>query len=217
MKSIKIVEPQKWTEFIFQEAQYPIPVECQGGVVIDCGSNVGDFELRHGHRFEKYVCFDILDENIRLLHDNLEGLNLNYKVEKRACSDKPDETVPVYAHQNPKGELNYFGNSGNAGTVLSVNSDNSGWLKDNKIDEAPSITIEEITKKHSSIKLLKCDIEGGEYSFLLNKDLSIFEYIAIEIHFEEEQRKSLVDFICKTHDLIHNATHVHIFKLRLKK
>ena len=65
------------------------------------------------------------------------------------------------------GSIDYFGNSGNVATSLG-----DGWKKENKLDEVESITIEEIKSKYQKIKILKIDIEGAEYEFLLDKDLA---------------------------------------------
>ena len=216
MKKIKIVEPDKWINFVKNEAQYHIPSECRGGIVIDCGCNIGDFEMNHQDKFDKFICYDVLEENIDLLNKNLKDKTINYIVEKRACHPTRDIMVPIYAHQM-NGGLNYFGNSGNVSTTLLSqfpNGGGNGWFEENKIDEARSITIEEIVETYGKIKLLKFDIEGGEYEFLTDKDLTNFEYIVGELHFGEDKILPLVDYITKTHDIISGSGHIYSFKIK---
>jgi FkbM family methyltransferase len=209
MKKMKIVDPDRWIRFIttYAQREYNIlPAECKGGVVIDCGCNIGDFEMNFKDRFDKYICFDVLEENIELLKNNLKDLSIDYEVEKRACEKEPGIMTSVYAHSG-SGDINYFGNSGNVGTHLT-----GGWIEENKIDEVLSITIEEIFNKYGDIELLKFDIEGAEFNFLLDKDLSRAKFIIGEIHFDGDIHQSLVDHISKTHDLVQKKQHVYAFK-----
>ncbi len=45
-------------------------------------------------------------------------------------------------------------------------------------------------------------MEGSEYKFLLNKDLSKINYIVGEIHFDDKQKQELIEWIEKTHHKI---------------
>ncbi len=188
-------------DFILNEANYYIPDEIRGGTAVDLGCNIGDFELNNGTRFDKYICYDVLEENIQFLVKNLENKNLNYEVHKKAIHDTSNVLVPVYAHQNEQKETEVFGNSGNVGTIL-YDTGNWGWHAYNKIDEVASVTIEEIVSTYGAITILKIDVEGAEYKGLLNKDLTAIKYIAGEFHFELELVNKLVEFIKTTHNLI---------------
>ena len=215
---MKINNPTEWTKFITNEANYHIPNECCGGIAIDCGSNVGALELRNRNRFEIYYCYDILQDNIDTMHKNLEGLGVNYKTHLLACSGTADIMVPVYAYATHNGSIDFFGNYGNVGTILSCEAGELGWSSNNKITELPSVTIEQILKPHKKIKLLKVDIEGVEYEFLGGKDLSMIEYIVGELHFHKEKQNTLVEHIGLTHDLIfYDGGNGYSFKNRLSK
>ena len=74
MKSIKIERKEDWKEFIKKEAKYSIPAECRGGICIDAGCNIGDFELNYGNRFDKYICFDVLEENVNECIENTKHI-----------------------------------------------------------------------------------------------------------------------------------------------
>ena len=215
MKKIRVSQPKEWTKFIINEAKYYLPDECSGGIVVDCGCNVGDFVINYKNRFEKYICYDVLEENLKIFEQNLIDyeVNVDCVLEKKACHNVMNTKVPVYAHQQDKNGLDFFGNSGNVSTKLYNNND-WGWFKENQIDIVDSITIEDICEKYQTIKLLKFDIEGAEYDFLLGKDLTKFEYICGEIHHDFEIQKPLIDYICKTHTLIHNTSHTFTFKIK---
>lgn len=214
MKKFKVFEPERWTEFVCLESKYPLPKECRGGLVIDCGSNIGAFELNYGDRFDKFICFDICEENIQTLNNNLKNKDVIYEVYKKACHPEKGKKISVYAHQDQKGSIEYFGNSGNVGIKLYSNNDNSGYFKENKIDEIDSITIEEIVEKYADMKLLKIDIEGAEYDFLQDKDISKIPYIVGEFHFDGKVRNDLLVHISKTHNMIYHSAPVFCFKRR---
>lgn len=209
MKSINVVEPEKWFKFIINETQdYFIPYECEEGIVVDCGCNVGGFVHRYKNRFEKFICYDVLDENIQLFKNNLNGHESIYTIEKRACYDVEEIMVPIYANESLGKGLNYFGNSGDVSTFCNE----VGWKSENKIDEVKSITLNEIVQNYQKITLLKCDIEGAEYKFLSNKNLKNIEYIVAELHFDKSYYQPLVDHIMKTHILLNNTSNTFSFK-----
>ena len=52
---------------------------------------------------------------------------------------------------------------------------------------------------------MKIDIEGAEYQFLVNKDLSKIDIISMELHnflIDLNQQKPLVEWISKTHNIL---------------
>lgn len=97
-------------------------------------------------------------------------------------------------------DIQYFGASGNIGCVEFKGPQGEGWDSENSIDLVKTISIKTLVEKYGIINLLKVDVEGSEYEFLLGKDLSKINYIVGEFHFGEEKIKQLVDWILKTHD-----------------
>jgi hypothetical protein len=184
-----------------KEANYSLPDECRGGLCVDAGCNIGDFPMNNKNRFDKYICYDVFQENIDECKKNTDTLGCIVEIHKKAVWSESGKKINVMAYrQNENGDLQHFGNSGNVGCIEIVGDGGQGWTKDNVIDTVETICIEDIKKTYGNIKLLKVDVEGSEYNFLLNKDLSNIDYIVGEFHFEKEKKDDLDSWICKTHD-----------------
>lgn len=210
MKSITIENKEEWKSFILQEARYNIPDECKGGLCVDAGCNIGDFEMNNGNRFDKYICFDVFEENVLECIKNTRNLGIKVEVNKLAVWSESDKFIEVMAYQPPKKDnkgLQHFGNSGNIGCVEFIGAYGEGWRKENTIDLVKTIAIDSIIEKYGEINLLKIDVEGSEYKFLHNKDLSKINYIVGEFHFGmfgEVEKNELELWLSKTHIKINN-------------
>ena len=215
MKNIKIERKEDWKDFIKTEAKYHIPSECNGGICIDAGCNIGDFELNYENRFDKYICFDVFQENIDECIKNTKDLGVDIEINKLAVWSESDAFINVLAYE-PYGDKNlqHFGNSGNVGCVEYTGSQGEGWKPENTIDLVQTISIDSIIEKYGTINLLKVDVEGSEYEFLLNKDLSKINYITGEFHFEQEKKDELNDWISKTHERFKVSGYPDYFKLK---
>lgn len=202
MKSISIENKEAWKSFIMNEAKYNVPDECRGGLCVDAGCNIGDFEMNHGSRFDKYICFDVFEENINECIKNTKDINAEIEVNKLAVWSESDKFINVMAYERwDTKDIQYFGASGNVGCVEWQGEKGEGWAEENAIDLVKTISIESIIEKYGPINLLKVDVEGSEYEFLLGKDLSQINFIVGEFHFGEEKIKSLVDWISQTHEV----------------
>ena len=206
MEKEKIKKLDSWFNAICSEieASYHIPITCRGGTVIDCGSNAGGFPVVFNARFDRYICYEADPDNHGYSKKKIKQLafpqfNLSEicTFENKACYKNGGETVSIYRHNNE------------------VSGDNSIYEgkdhpAENKITEVKTVSIEDIKEKYfcdkclRPIELLKCDIEGAEYDFLLNKDLSIFKFMIVETHDragKEAPMHELIDFISKTHNV----------------
>jgi FkbM family methyltransferase len=206
MKEISITDKQAWKSFIISEANYKIPEECKGGLCIDAGCNIGDFVINQGTRFDKYVCFDVFQENVDECIKNTKHIGLDVDVKKLAVWSNDNSNIEVMAYKDINNTFDHFGNSGNVGCIEMIGTQGEGWMKENTIDIVKSISIESIIKQYGKINLLKIDVEGSEYEFLLGKDLSDINYIVGEIHFESEKQQQLIDWIQKTHQRLDTFT-----------
>ena len=202
MKNIKIDDKEQWKTFIMQEASYNLPDECRGGLCVDAGCNIGDFEMNHKNRFDKYVCFDVFEENIIEATKNTKNLGVEIEINKLAVWSKSDTFINVLAYEPwDSKNIQHFGNSGNVGCVEYIGDKGAGWKIENTIDFVQTISIDSIIEKYGNINLLKVDVEGSEYEFLLGKYLSKINYIVGEFHFEEEKKTELINWISNTHDV----------------
>lgn len=202
MKNIKIERKEEWKSFIMNEAKYNVPEECSGGLCVDAGCNIGDFEMNHGNRFDKYVCFDVFEENINECIKNTKEIGVDAEVNKLAVWSESDVFINVMAYEPwDTKNLQHWGNSGNVGCVEWNGERGEGWKQENVIDLVRTISIDSIIEQYGNINLLKVDVEGSEYQFLLGKDLSKINYIVGEFHFGDDKKKELTDWISKTHDV----------------
>lgn len=209
MKKLTIENKDSWKEFILREARYELHPDCKGGICVDAGCNIGDFPLNHGTRFDKYVCYDVFDENINECIQNTSVLNMDIEIYKKACWSESNKKINVMAYRPwDTKDIQHFGNSGNVGCVEYEGVYGEGWSAENAIDLVDTISIDDILKQYKTINLLKVDIEGSEYEFLLNKDLSNINYIVGEMHFNLDMQRSLISWIENTHTRIGNFSFV---------
>lgn len=210
---MKINDKERWKEFILREARYELPAECKGGLCIDAGTNIGDFPMNFGNRFDKYICYDVFDENIEEAGNNTKDLGLDIQIHKRAVWDTSNQFIDVMAYV-PWDTLdtNHFGNSGNVGCVEFEGERGEGWKKENSIGLVSTISLETIVETYGEINLLKVDVEGSEYLFLQNKDLSRVHWIAMELHSEEDKKLALINWINNTHTIVKEYDSIKIWK-----
>lgn len=204
MKKIEIVEKDKWLQYIMNEARYELFDECSGGLCVDAGCNVGDFAMNYGDRFDKYVCYDVLEENINECIKNTKNLGVEVEIHKLAVWSESDVSINVMAFEPwDTKDLQHFGNSGNVGCIEHTSIKGDGWKPENVIDLTRTISIDSIIEKYGTINLLKVDVECSEYEFLLGKDLSKVNYIVGECHpISPEKQKELIDWISNTHEFV---------------
>tara|TARA_Y100000310_G_scaffold331689_1_gene405721 strand:+ start:988 stop:1662 length:675 start_codon:yes stop_codon:yes gene_type:complete len=211
---------KEWFKFVTREVResYKLPPDCKGGVVIDCGSNIGAFPFVFSCRFDKYVCYEANPKNIKLMEKALNTYMVNLlpsyynlkdycSIENKACYKKGGMTMPIYDHISKR--------SGDSSIYLS-----HSHLKKNKIADVPTVSLKDIRKKYFCesckipIQLLKCDIEGAEYDFVFNQDISIFKFICMEIHSKDIKFHKMLDFLSCTHNIICVIDKVVVAKLK---
>ena len=213
MVNLEINNKEEWKNFILREATYDLPDECKGGLCIDAGTNIGDFPINFGNRFDKYVCYDVFDKNIEEAKLNTSELRLDIEIHKLAVWDESDIdiTVMAYIPWDTK-DTNHFGNSGNVGCIEFEGERGEGWKEENSIGSVPTISLDRITDTYGEINLLKVDVEGSEYMFLQNKDLTKVNWIAMELHGDVEKQEQLIEWINKTHTIVNEYDNIKIWK-----
>jgi FkbM family methyltransferase len=172
--ALKFNDRPEWKEIRLKDVQesYFVPCEAYHGTCIDVGGNIGAFSLVHSEHFHRIIAFEPATETIHKYISNTGHLK-NVTAYRYAVSDKTGKYLKLKQWtQRERKE------SGNASVL-----DNPDW-SDEEIEEVMSISLEDIFSiwRLERINYLKCDCEGGEYDFLMNKDLSKIDYLSIEIH-----------------------------------
>lgn len=193
-------QPRDWFNMMTNEcSEYPIHLfnkiskDC---FVIDCGCNVGGFYNRYKAVSDNWICIDASSFNITEFNKN----NKNHKCHllQRALTDQDNKILKLKKYTDEKLNDTPSGNFGVLDFVYQHN--NHGW-KDDEYEEVESMSLESVLKiNNNKIDILKVDIEGSEYDFLYNKDLSNIQYITMELHnFLGDKKNDLCQWINKTH------------------
>ena len=140
------------------------------GVVLDLGGNIGAFAIYAAQKAERVFSLEPVSTNYNLLQDNLELNSVsNVHPIKLAVSDFTGERT-----------IN----------ISPINLGRSSFLRvgsDTPTESIPCTTLDAIVHELQipHIDLIKCDIEGGEFSafpYKSSKALSIASKIVMEIH-----------------------------------
>ena len=171
---------EKWLEAIAGEVitSYPIDgveetvVGFKRNVAVDLGANIGLFSINAAKTFKHVYAFEAVPflATIATHKLNIQHGFENVVVNRLAAADKTGQIIKIYKSK-----------SGHPG-------DNTVFATDNmslsEYDCCLTISLEDVFRliDHDYIDYMKIDIEGSEYPFLMNKDLSNIGIIAMEIH-----------------------------------
>lgn len=173
---------------------YLIPDDIDKGICVDIGANVGAFPVLYHEKFKKIYSIEPANSTFEILKQNIVDYQItNVDAYQYAVSDNDGEIVKLRHYKDDS-------SSGNATTL-----DDPIWYRDGEYEDVETISIDGILNKFKidKIEYLKIDCEGGEYKFLMNKDLSKIKYIGIEIHLHlGEKAKELINFLCNSFDII---------------
>lgn len=158
-------------------------------ILVDVGSNIGAFIAHAGTWFDKVYAYEpvesIYKHSITMLQA-IPNFPKNYKICNLAVGAKTGDTIEIM--KNPNNETKdcsrYIPNAYDGDVIL-----------EREICE--TISLEDIYKTNGidHIDFLKVDIEGSEYEFLMNKDLSNIHILAIEIHPGLVGEKKIFDLV----------------------
>ena len=208
-------QPENWLETVTNEClEYPmklVDIEADE-LVMDIGANVGGFWNAWKWRFHNWHLVEPSVYNCEQLLTN--GYDGSYS--RNAVGAKSGEVLKLMKYM--AGDNDTL--SGNFGTSEFVNEENGhGWKGD--YEEVITLSFEDVTK-NQEIGLLKIDCEGGEYDFLIGKDLSKIKFIVMELHnfLGGVKQKQLMTHIENTHTEIYsngNGVDSHFVKLWKRK
>lgn len=212
-------QPDNWLERITNECsrEYQMHlVDIQTDeLVIDAGCNVGGFSKAFGYRLNNVLAIDASSYNIEqyqkihhhpTLHKALYSVDGEIaKLRKYMVNERNDDT-----------------NSGNYSiTGFVYEENNNGWNSE-EWEEVQTISLETVLAPYDEVGLLKIDIEGAEWDFLMGKDLSKIKYITGEFHnfLGEDKHKALFGWIGSTHEELYtdgDGKETHYIKLWKRK
>lgn len=186
---------------------YKIPKNISG-VAVDIGANIGAFSVVNHENFDKIISFEPASQTFERCKEQTSSFD-NVSVYQYAVGKHSGDTVKLRHYKDA-----FY--SGNATTL-----DDPKWYNDSDYEEVETISLEDIYTKFNlnKINYLKIDCEGGEYDFLMKKDISNIDYIAIEIHIQLGNKgKELLEYLKQTHDVIsHHGDGVNMhFEITLK-
>jgi FkbM family methyltransferase len=204
------------TECAIEYPIYKISDIDKNGLVIDCGCNVGGFAEAFKGTFNNFLAIDASSYNIEQYQKYHHHPTLHKALFK--------EDGKLAQLRKYMGDGDNDTNSGNFGITGFVNDNNKHGFRGDEYEEVQTISLETILKGIDEVQLLKVDIEGAEFDFLYNKDLSKIKWITGEFHnwlFQFGDRGvKLLEWIGKTHDEVHsegdgnNSHYIKLYKRR---
>lgn len=163
------------------------------GTCIDVGANIGAFSFVAAHHFNRVIAFEPVLRSCETFGEHIKRHGLvNISVYNLAVGKADNETVEIYVPNDEE----YSGDASNHWEV-----DRGG--KGGYVEERQTISLETIleivgpTAEHGFL-YLKVDCEGAEYDFLLDKDLSFIDALAIEFHGDFDNQKKLARHLDKS-------------------
>lgn len=165
---------------------YKVPREflhVKAPVAVDVGANVGAFAVVNHDKFERIICFEPCEYSFKQCLQNTSSYG-NVEVYRFAVGGRSDQIVKLKQSRFGRG-------SGNVSTL------DCNYWDDNDFELVTTISYQDLFGWFGlgRIDYLKVDCEGGEYGFLMDQDLSLVDYLAVEIHLQlGDKAKSLEDY-----------------------
>jgi len=161
----------------------------EGDVFVDIGAHIGGWAklMRSLVPNCGIIAVEPLPENIELLKSNVDG-----EIIEKAIANRSDTTRKIHYGDNTESGKHhkYIGNV----VMLGVKSEE--YVK------VPAISLNDLLKNVKSVRVMKMDCEGGEYSalrFASRETLDKIDYIIGEYHNPDNEKT-------KTRKALHKAT-----------
>ena len=176
------------------KSHYPMPFtnKDKGKLCLDIGSNVGSFSCTYHDCFEKIIAIEASKSNSEEIENNLKQRSIkNVTVIQKAVYSKGGETKILKFWRDTKDK--HCGNS----SIIEYYDDKRkhGWT-DKTGEHVETIGLNDIYELYGDIDYMKLDVEGGEYDFLMNKDMNRIKYISMELHVQlRDKKQELKNFL----------------------
>jgi FkbM family methyltransferase len=166
---------------------------------LDVGANVGTFILNHSDRFKQVFFVEAVFENYQKCLENLMIYDVSNAVGfPLAVYSQTGSITKIYKHTN---------NDHGSGSLI----DHKDWDK-SVYHNVLTIAFPDLLKlcDLDHVHYMKVDIEGSEYEFLMDQDLSNVDYLAIELHEQlGKKRDDLIVHLDKYFTIIHSHIWAH--------
>ena len=179
---------------------YLIPPDCQGGVAVDIGANIGNFSEKYSEVFSKIhfyepisSCYELCMEKLKYLK-NVEGFH-------ECVSSSDGEETGVRMNSLDPYETGCVVDMPHLNLI-----DPEKRVFKEPFEKVRSVSLEKVLERAGGrIDYLKVDCEGSEYYVLNKKDLSKVKYIAVEFHgnLGQERWRELCLWLNRTHMIVH--------------
>ena len=195
-------------------------------VAVDVGCSVGAFPVMYSHLFSKVFAVDACYTNLKTLDRNLisHGISNCFPFHFAAGRTTGELVEIVNPGASPYNNVSLVENcffkskNRNQGSTQCINE--STLSKDSQYHYAISVSFSDLLKflGLSRVDFLKVDIEGAEYAFLYEADLSVVDILAIEIHFSSTKKsKSLISKIEENFSYLSKKEGTHSEYLMINK
>ena len=174
----------------------------KSNVAIDVGCSIGGFPLTWSRYFSNVYCVDACYKNLEIARRNFQKFNI------KNCN------TFHFAGGSETGNIIKIIN--NKGAPYNNVVDGKSTIYKSRSDPRGSFTLENANTSFNDmlkffnvekIDFLKVDIEGAEYDFLFNRDLSCVDVLAIECHFSEnENTKELTRHLQNYFNIVTSVT-----------
>jgi FkbM family methyltransferase len=182
-----------WEAHIIKDvSQYPLPEGWakealhgnKRGVCVDVGANVGIFAAFWTAVFERFICVEPSQANCDRMVSNFARLEVgNAQILRKAAWGDSDSGFKLGYGKNKKrpGDCTLW-------TSASPHPD---------FETVATICLSDIMKECSvdKIDLLKVDIEGSEYEFLYDQDLTKVNSLIVELHSGLKGKKKIGELV----------------------
>ncbi len=174
---------------------------------VDVGAHYGGYTYEAARLgVEKIYSFEASYTNFHLAQQLLNGHNINnYRIFNLAVSDKSGDIAKLRKITNSgdfqKAESGQY-------SIIDYKDYQSSSLSSEEYECCMTISLEDIFRvcRLDQIDAMKIDIEGSEYNFLINKDLSRIKTMYIEFHCGPKKNKELCEYLCTYFDIVNAYT-----------
>jgi len=173
---------------------YIVPEDSKDGIAIDIGANNGCFIEKYSNFFSEIHAYEPNTFLFNLLKNKYQSYpHIFLYNEAIYHTSNKEVSLTKYNHNDEDGSF-----------AIYTDCSEQHWSSANEICKTNTVCLDSVVSRCSNknISYLKMDCETGEYYGILNKDLTPFKYIGIELHFQMgiSRYTELYNFIAKSHN-----------------